>query len=304
LWIKAAYSIAFKITEENKLNTSKRLNLAEQTWSKLAKHFSILLSDVDTKDLTQMNSLIETWKTNITDTQTDIKEKEKNVQLSLRKLHSDITDFRRFFMSTAGSNSNFSSKSINEKEIVPIPDKSKTIEIQARLLSILELVTKEVDNFMGDSTLDIEDKLKKCDRVLFDWQQLWRRLTNRHKKGTNETINSGHDEKLSDAPLEILHKNIKNLHEQYRVRIYGENGVNRNLTNLNGSIDVWNHKLIQQLSPNAIKSSSTISEADWVMLLSSCDEWIEYVNRADSCVGLSFKEREETQILIETNEKK
>lgn len=43
-----------QVTEEHSLTTAKRLHLSEKAWSKLANHFSVLLSDKDTEQLTAL----------------------------------------------------------------------------------------------------------------------------------------------------------------------------------------------------------------------------------------------------------
>ena len=48
--------------EEKSLVTAKRLHISEKSWSKLASHFAILLSDKDTDDLAQLQLIVEQWR--------------------------------------------------------------------------------------------------------------------------------------------------------------------------------------------------------------------------------------------------
>lgn len=94
LWIRTSYSIAFKVTNENKLNTAKRLNIAEKSWAKLAKHFSILLSDHDTKDLIETQKLIESWKNTIEEIRTEVCSNELLVKKTIEKTRLDLVELK------------------------------------------------------------------------------------------------------------------------------------------------------------------------------------------------------------------
>ncbi len=83
-----------KITEENKLVTAKRLNLAEKSWSKLAKHFSLLISDRDTKDLCEIQNYTESWKENLNNIRNSSRENEKISKKNIEILQNDIKKLR------------------------------------------------------------------------------------------------------------------------------------------------------------------------------------------------------------------
>ena len=48
-WQQACYSLSLRVAEQRSLQTIQRLQLSEKSWSKLASHFNILLSDKDTQ---------------------------------------------------------------------------------------------------------------------------------------------------------------------------------------------------------------------------------------------------------------
>lgn len=79
-----------KITEENKLNTAKRLNLAEQSWFKLATHFSIFLSDKDTRELSKVQSLVDSWKETLNEIRADVFKSEGQLTRSLTTIGSNF----------------------------------------------------------------------------------------------------------------------------------------------------------------------------------------------------------------------
>ena len=51
VWQQVAYDLTLKVAEEANLQTIKRLQLSEKSWSKLAGHFAIVLSDKDTQQV-------------------------------------------------------------------------------------------------------------------------------------------------------------------------------------------------------------------------------------------------------------
>ncbi len=70
--------------------TAKRLNLAEKSWTKLAKHFSIQISDRDTKDLIEIQKFTESWKQQMDEIRIDISQKEKQARQSLQHIRLDL----------------------------------------------------------------------------------------------------------------------------------------------------------------------------------------------------------------------
>ena len=96
LWITTAYGIALKVSDENKLNTSKRLNIAEKAWSKLALHFSLSLGEKDTKILIDLQKIIELWKDILYKVRTDIFAKELQMKNTLDTLRNELLNFKKF----------------------------------------------------------------------------------------------------------------------------------------------------------------------------------------------------------------
>lgn len=55
LWLQACYSLALKVADQRSLQTLQRIQLSEKSWSKLASHFNIILSDKDTQQASSFN---------------------------------------------------------------------------------------------------------------------------------------------------------------------------------------------------------------------------------------------------------
>lgn len=96
LWIKTTYNIAFKVTSENKLSTAKRMNMSGKSWFKLAKHFAILQSDKDTKDVIEIQKLVENWKAILDEVKNEIVEKEVALRKSIEKTRNDLIDLKKY----------------------------------------------------------------------------------------------------------------------------------------------------------------------------------------------------------------
>ena len=52
-------SVYLHVVEEGNMVTARRAYIAEKAWSKLAHHFTVLLSDKDTEVLTRLQAHME-----------------------------------------------------------------------------------------------------------------------------------------------------------------------------------------------------------------------------------------------------
>ncbi len=76
--------------------TAKRLNLAEKSWTKLAKHFAMQISDRDTKDLIEIQKLTENWKDTIVEVRNEILKKELKAKKALQSIRGDFEQLKNF----------------------------------------------------------------------------------------------------------------------------------------------------------------------------------------------------------------
>ena len=81
---------------------------------------------------------------------------------------------------------------------------------------------------------------------------------------------------------------MKRLHDQYRHRNMGENGISRLLTILINNLDVWQQKLLTQLhNENSGKAGKIkLSENEWTSFYQAIDDWLEIVAKAQGLVGM------------------
>ena len=76
------------------------------------------------------------------------------------------------------------------------------------------------------------------------------------------------------------------MHEQYRNRTSGDNGLSKNYNIINGGLDLWIQKLTSQLlSESSGKNKVKLNDSDWQAFLHSFDDWQEAIQQALKSIG-------------------
>lgn len=70
--------------------TARRAYIAEKSWSKLAHHFTVLLSDKDTEVLTRLQEHMEKWRDLIETFHISVKQIEDEVEDTLKNVRGSI----------------------------------------------------------------------------------------------------------------------------------------------------------------------------------------------------------------------
>ena len=79
------------------MNTAKRLHVSEKAWSQLASHFTLLLSDLDTEELTGMHTTIGQWRDCIEVVSTSLLQQESLAKQALGLLRDKMEGFRTVY---------------------------------------------------------------------------------------------------------------------------------------------------------------------------------------------------------------
>ena len=66
-------------------------------------------------------------------------------------------------------------------KLVQSPDLKGIQFLVSQLQTIIELVTKESEQFSGDSVLDSEEQIKKAERLVYQLVQICNKVTTRHE---------------------------------------------------------------------------------------------------------------------------
>ena len=173
-----------------------------------------------------------------------------------------------------------------------IPDQRRAIEYLGYTKLWEEFCTREIEKFGGDTVLINEDRLRKADRYLRKWIDMTERLLGRHP-----TIGDG--DAIEQQMLKEFFQNIFLLHEQYRIRMTGENGFAQTIIFFSNILESWNSKLNMYAY-----NSGKFSEAEWQSFYGQTDEWIETIEKAEQIVGKPTKDHdEETSQIEQKNDK-
>ena len=93
------------------------------------------------------------------------------------------------------------------------------------------------------------------------------------------------------------------MHDQYRNRTSGDNGVSKNLVALINGLDVWLQKMNTQLDLDNIRTSRIkLNEVEWQSFHQNFEEWQEYLLKSINLIGSPLKESLENQKNYEVEE--
>lgn len=72
-------------------------------------------------------------------------------------------------------------KKSENNSLVSLPDLNKIGVLQVQIRNLIEAMTKEIENFSGNSFTDNEENLQKCDRIIYSLTKLCNKITSRHE---------------------------------------------------------------------------------------------------------------------------
>ncbi len=162
---------------------------------------------------------------------------------------------------------------------------------------IYEITVKDSENFSGDVVLNSEENLKKGERSLYQIVQLSNKIVSRHEPAKEQS--------KIDKYMRYEHfdSEIKQLHEQYRNRASGDNGLSRNYSILNSGIDLWIQKLSSQLlNEKSGKFKTKLDEAEWSAFLNAIDEWQDCLQLALKAIGWPLRQNTDLKPTSALNE--
>lgn len=86
VWEGAAYGLAGQVTRgTTQLRTLRRLQLGEKLWAQLARHFTIVLSRRDTKQLGEVNRYVREWREGVIVMSRELGELEREMKNKVRR---------------------------------------------------------------------------------------------------------------------------------------------------------------------------------------------------------------------------
>lgn len=76
--------------EEYSLNSAKKLCITEKCWHQLASHFTVVLGERDTSELTTLQSLTDQWRQQVDQFYLDLKDLEEEMRKQIQMVVNDI----------------------------------------------------------------------------------------------------------------------------------------------------------------------------------------------------------------------
>ncbi|XP_066481217.1 axonemal dynein light chain domain-containing protein 1 isoform X2 [Tiliqua scincoides] len=242
LWSTATYDLALKVIEKNKLILARRMYASENGWTKVMRHFILLLaSEEQTQEFRELLSCIGT----------EVKEVEGTSRERVKSIQNGLIGWLNYFNNHVLGKGNYTY--------------TKGVSLLDQILVDLKvwekMLNEELEQCGGDVLLRRLEPLKVAADLQKHWVDLGIAVHSRHKD-----LNGTMPPELK--MLMKINKNSNQLCQQYRIRLSGENGCARILTGLVNSFEDWTFKIL------ASKEGSGLHEADWIKFFQTVSEWL------------------------------
>ena len=113
---------------------------------------------------------------------------------------------------------------------VHAPTKDVALKLFDNVKSWEEVFNYEVERFSGDALLSCEDDLVNLNKFVDNWIDIGSRIFRRHSI-ENQSKHRQHTEMLS------LNQDVDHVHEQFKLRMTGENGLAKGLIHFINVLD-------------------------------------------------------------------
>ncbi|XP_068095833.1 axonemal dynein light chain domain-containing protein 1 [Hyperolius riggenbachi] len=267
LWSSATYRLARKVIEANQLQLARKMYLSEKAWTKVVRHFLVLLASNDTKDLSEIQQTTEKWREHMARFDQEVKRSEESSREKLRIICTDLKKWHLYFQEKVFVDWKYSR--VPEEVAVSALEDLKTWE---------NMLSEEQQQYEGNKVLSNQESLKAAADIQKEWTQLGEKVLRRHQ---------GLDGKPApeQEAMDDLNNTIELLCQQYKTRVEGENGVARGLLALTSSLQNWS------LPIQGLKSAPhEIKESDWSNLYHLLPEWTTQAETSLELIGSSISE--------------
>uniref|UniRef100_F6Q7B5 Axonemal dynein light chain domain-containing protein 1 n=1 Tax=Ciona intestinalis TaxID=7719 RepID=F6Q7B5_CIOIN len=277
MWSNVAYSLSLKIMTINHLSTAKRLHVSEKAWSKLAGHFSVLLSDQDSENLSQMQKHVQQWRDLMFHFSQSLEGADKRSVVSLEKVKEGIETWME----------KFEFKNILTL-FMKIPPNEFVEKLSDAMKEWEEKLGEDSERFAGGQLLNNKEQLSKMNKESEAWTEVALHVYRRHKTDTGESF------PLATTMIDLNEK-FHNLVKQLEIRISGENGVAKGIIALQNNLDNWSNKLIMMSH-----GAQPLTDTEWMQLYDKLFEYSTLLTTTIQYVGK--QQRDEDKLKIEMRE--
>ncbi|KAL5250145.1 hypothetical protein ACHWQZ_G016019 [Mnemiopsis leidyi] len=270
LWSRAVYDLAVKICQERNLRTARRLQLSEQAWNKLAGHFALVLADVDSKALQDLQNSVDHWRGRISSFSRELESTDDSMRGQLEKILEEVDGWK--------DDLTIRIRPTGRVEIppdYPVEKLFQNCRMWEEMLSVL------IERFSGDTLLASQEDLTKISRLVDVWKDAAIKIFSHHPRKDSKRH-------PCQESLLLVDKECEELMQQFIVRVSGENasGVARGIIGLVNPIETWGNRLMA-----VIKGEDLLTDAEWAKLLSNLQEWSHIISktlsRLTTCVVIS-----------------
>ncbi|TFK06927.1 1-phosphatidylinositol 4,5-bisphosphate phosphodiesterase zeta-1 [Platysternon megacephalum] len=261
IWSSATYDLAMKVIERNQLTLSRKLYVSEKAWTKVIRHFIVLLASQDTADLSDLQEMTEQFRELLNRIGVEVEHAENSSREKLRMVQNGLTKWMQYFQDNVFGKASFSN---TKGEVLE--------EILQDFKNLENMLNEDLEQYGGEVLLMKKETLKTAANLQKRWTELGQTVLSRHKD-----INGVLPPEL--RAMEEINERANELCQQYSVRINGENGVTRILTGLVSSMEDWMFKMLTN------KRGSGMHESDWLKLFRVIPDWLTQVASLMTIIG-------------------
>ncbi|XP_067388632.1 axonemal dynein light chain domain-containing protein 1 isoform X2 [Emydura macquarii macquarii] len=261
IWSSATYDLALKVIERNQLTLARRLYVSEKAWTKVIKHFIVLLASKDTADLSDLQEMTEQFRELLGRIGVEVEHAENSSREKLRIVQNCLTKWMQYFQDNVFGKASFSNM---KGEVLE--------EILQDFKNLENMLNEDLEQYGGEVLLMKKETLKTAANLQKRWTELGQTVLSRHKD-----MNGVLPPEL--RAMEKINERANELCQQYSIRINGENGVTRILTGLVSSMEDWTFKMLTN------KRGSGMHESDWLKLFQVIPDWLTQVAALMTVIG-------------------
>ncbi|XP_075792966.1 axonemal dynein light chain domain-containing protein 1 isoform X3 [Pelodiscus sinensis] len=263
IWSSATYDLAMKVIERNQLTLARRLYVSEKAWTKITKHFVVLLASQDTADLSDLQEMTEQFRELLGSIGIEVEQAENSSRKKLQIVQNSLNKWMQYFQEHVFGKASFSA--IKRDVLEEILKDFKNLE---------NMLNEDLEQYGGEILLMRKETLKTAVNLQKRWTELGQMVFSRHKD-----INGVLPPEL--RAMEELNEHASELCRQYSIRINGDNGVTRILTGLVSSMEDWTFKMLTN------KRGSGMPESEWLKLSQVMPDWLIQVAELRTIIGSS-----------------
>ncbi|KAL5483818.1 hypothetical protein EMCRGX_G020233 [Ephydatia muelleri] len=269
LWRETSHSLAHTVAERLSLQSVQRLQLGEEAWSKMATHFAILLTDQDTKQVTDVHSNMRQWRDRVVNMAQRLQDMENAIAEKVAVVEERLTSWNDQFKDTA-------------EDTKVILSRKQMEGLWSDLKSWQDTFTKGLEQFGGEVLHERQQEIKQLRALVQTLTDTAAQLFTRHKCLPDSPSCPEHDTLLVLVTSIETHMHITD------IRLSGENGVAAGLIHLMAPLETWDTKLNLALHKDTEKLY--LADSDWLKLRAALKDWLGQVKTIRQCVGTSSQE--------------